>query len=49
MLEGLFRNKEDRDAFAAAGADEMIMWITETETAGVVEELKVFADELIET
>tara|TARA_B100001123_G_C15298484_1_gene1020148 strand:+ start:121 stop:996 length:876 start_codon:yes stop_codon:yes gene_type:complete len=49
VLEGLFRTKGERDAFAAAGADEMIMWITETETAQVMQELEEFADELIET
>ncbi len=47
-LEGLFRTKAERDALADAGADEVIIWITETETDAVLDELKTLADELIE-
>ena len=49
VLEGLFRTKTERDAFAEAGADEIIVWITQTETDAVLDELKELADELIET
>ncbi len=46
-LEGLMRTKADRDALEAAGADELIVWILESETEAVLDELKALADELI--
>ena len=47
-LEGLMRTKTDRDALADAGADELIVWILESETEGILNELEQLAKELIE-
>jgi alkanesulfonate monooxygenase SsuD/methylene tetrahydromethanopterin reductase-like flavin-dependent oxidoreductase (luciferase family) len=49
VLEGLFRTRAERDALAGAGADEIIVWITATETNAVLDELEVLAGELIDT
>ena len=43
---GIVRTKAERDVLADTGADEVIIWITETDA--VLDELKTLADELIE-
>lgn len=47
-LAGLLRTAADRDALAAAGADELIVWIQQTELPAVIEELKTLAADLID-
>ena len=47
-LEGLFRTTADRDRVAAAGADEMIVWIMARELDDILDELKRLAEELLD-
>lgn len=46
-LEGQLRTRADRDALAAAGADEHIIWILGRELRDIIPELKALAKELI--
>lgn len=47
-LEGQFRTAAERDAVAAAGADELIIWIMARDLEAILDELKRLAETLLE-
>lgn len=46
-LEGQCRSAAERDAVAAAGADELIVWLLARDLDDILDELKALAEELI--
>jgi hypothetical protein len=45
----LYRSAAERDQIAAAGADELIIWIKARELDDILDELKQLAEELLDT
>ena len=48
-LEGQFRTAQARDQVAAAGADELIVWIMSRDLDDILDELKRLAEDLLDT
>lgn len=47
VMEGQFRTRADREVFAEAGADELIIWLQGKSVKDIIPELKALAKELL--